>query len=66
MVGDAGRLLGGDLVGDDGEAVVELDLVGVDDLAGEMCGYVDGELGLAGARRAHDEDHLRLGVATMD
>lgn len=58
MVRNAFLLMEGDLVGEDVEAAVDLHGVGADDLeAGEVAREVDGQPGLAGARRAHDHDH---------
>lgn len=50
----------GDLVGDDVEAFMDLDLVGVDDLFTEAQREVDGQHGLAGGCGAHDQHHLSL------
>ncbi|KAG7134354.1 hypothetical protein HYQ45_007672 [Verticillium longisporum] len=52
VVGDAAALDSRHLVGDDGEALVQLHGVGVDDLAAEARREFDGEVGLAGAGRA--------------
>ena len=60
MVRYAGGLGYGDLVGEDGEAAVELDFVAVDDFAGVAGGNVNGELRFSGARGAHHDHHLFL------
>jgi hypothetical protein len=58
VVSHAAVLLRRDLVGDEVEAVVHLDLVGVDDLAAEAQREVHRQLGLACGRRAHHHHNL--------
>ncbi|WVZ99508.1 hypothetical protein U9M48_044791 [Paspalum notatum var. saurae] len=60
VVRDAAAVRGGHLVGGDVEAGVELDLVGVHHLPAERQRRVDGQLGLAGARGAHDRHHAAV------
>ncbi|GAA2968038.1 hypothetical protein GCM10010483_09510 [Actinokineospora diospyrosa] len=59
VVGDAAALGGGDLGGADVHAPVQLQGVGVDDLAAEVFGEVVAEFGLAGRGGADDGDGTR-------
>ena len=68
VVGDAAPLGGGGLRRTDVHAAVDRHRVGVDDLAPEALGQVEGEAGLAGGRGpddGHDRQHLHVvSVAT--
>ena len=57
VVGDAAALGGGELRRTDVHAAVDLHRVGVDDLAAEALGEVEGEVGLAGGGGPDDRDH---------
>jgi hypothetical protein len=60
VVPHAAVLLPRDLVGDEVEAVVHLDLVGVDDLSPEAQREVHRQLGLTCGHRAHHHHNLAL------
>ncbi|WVZ69254.1 hypothetical protein U9M48_018068 [Paspalum notatum var. saurae] len=65
VVQDAAAVRRRHLVGGDVEAGVELYLVGVHDLAAQLHGRVDGQLGLARARGAHDHHQRRRGLQAL-
>ncbi|KAG9448926.1 hypothetical protein H6P81_008891 [Aristolochia fimbriata] len=62
VVRNAAAVRNGDFVGGDVEALVELYLVGINDLGGEATGYVDGETRFSGAGGPNDDDELVLAI----